>query len=163
MADGVGLWEGIEYVGNYPRISGNARLSKVFAEAFVKYMARHPDASIPEGFRVGNTAAKKINAGRSKYTVFREHKGLFAATATMAVVRKNILRWGHICDAGVTVIDSKGNLKLRKESCNHSFSWPKDSSKFYTLTTNMLSAIISLTHKVGKEVKCVSFAKFRGG
>lgn len=142
VADGVGLWEGIEYVGNYPRISGSAKLSKVFAETFVKYIARHPDASISEGFRAGNAAAKKINTGRSKYTVFREHKGLFAATAAMAVVRKNILHWSHICDAGVAIIDSKGSLKLRKESCNHSFSWPKDSSNYDESTRTLFARTI---------------------
>jgi hypothetical protein len=134
VADGVGLWEGIEYVGNYPRISGSAKLSRAFSRTFVQYIARHPRASVLDGFRAGNVAAGKVNAGRSKYDVFRKHNGLFAATAAMAIVRDTVLHWGNICDAGVAVIDSKGNLKLRKENCGNSFSWPKDIKSYEAST-----------------------------
>jgi len=67
VADGVSLWEGIEYVGRYPKRSGSARLSRVFCKAFVGSSSRHKQMDIKERFTAGNAAAANVNKDRSTF------------------------------------------------------------------------------------------------
>ncbi len=139
VADGVGLWEGIEYQGRYPKKSGSAKIAKAFCNGFVKYHKHNPDSDILAAFRAGNHSAARINTDRSKYDVFRKHKGLFAATAAMAIIKGSRIDWAHICDAGVAIITRDGKLKMKKDDCRHSFPWPRD-TKQYDMSTWTLFA-----------------------
>lgn len=161
VADGVGLWEGIEYVGKYPKSSGSGRLSKAFCEAFVHHFARYPRASVMDGFVAGNTAAKEINRDRSKYDVFRKHRGLFAATAAMACIKGRTLNWAHICDAGVMVIGANGKVKLHKDGCRQHFPWPND-VRDYEISTWTLFARTLVRNAISKENKLLGYGVITG-
>jgi serine/threonine protein phosphatase PrpC len=130
VADGVTLWEGIEYQGRYPKRSGSAKLARAFCDGFVRYHKQNPSSDFLAAFRAGNRSAARVNIGRSKYHIFREHKGLFAATVTTAIVTGRRLDWAHICDAGVAVITKDGKLKMKKDDCRHSFPWFKDTKQY---------------------------------
>ncbi len=130
IADGVGLWEGIEYQGRYPKKSGSARIAMVFCDAFINHHKRNPNSNLLAAFRAGNAAAARVNVGRSKYDVFRKHNGLFAATAAMAIVKGHQLEWAHVCDAGVAVITKSGKLKWLKDECRNSFPTPQDIRRY---------------------------------
>jgi len=118
VADGVGLYEGIEYRGRYPRVSGSYRIAHAFCNGFVSYFRGKPNGMLLGGFRAGNAAAKAVNRGRSRYDVIERHRCPHAATAAMAVIRKDILEWGRLCDAGVAVISKRGAVKLNKSECS---------------------------------------------
>ncbi len=161
VADGVGLWKDIEYAGKYPRSSGSGRLSRAFCGAFVHHFERNPDAKVIDGFRVGNAAAKKVNHNRSKYDVFRKHRGLFAATAAMARIDGHILNWAHICDAGVMIIDTHGKVKLQKDGCHHYFPWPND-VRGYESSTWTLFARTLVRNAISKENKLLGYGVITG-
>lgn len=129
VADGVGLCDGIEYYKRYPG-AGSGRLSQAFCGAFIDYFSGHHRGGLREGFRAGNEAAGKINRGRSKYTVLKEHRGLLAATAAMVRLQDRILEWGHICDAGVAIFGSAGEIKLKRDDCRHHFELPRDARRY---------------------------------
>lgn len=161
VADGVGLWEGIEYVGRYPKVSGSARLSRAFCESFVNYLSHHPRATVAAGFRAGNRAAARVNKNRSKYDAFRKHKGLYAATAAMGRVRGRILEWAHICDAGVAVINKNGKLKFREDGCRHRFPWPKDVRKYDSSTWTFFARTL-VRNAVGKDGGLLGYGVITG-
>lgn len=161
IADGVGLYEGIEYVGKYPRSSGTYRISRAFCKAFINYLTRHPKGGIQEGFRVSNAAAARINEGRSKYDVFKKHKNLFAATAAMAKIKESVLEWGQIADAGVAVIGKDGKLKFRKDNDYWRVPLPKDIG-FYESSTYTFSARTFLRNAISKEGKLLGYGVITG-
>jgi len=161
VADGVGLWEGIEYMGKYPRSSGSGRLSLAFCEAFTHHFTRHPHAKVADGFMAGNAAAKEVNRDRSKYNVFRKHRGLFAATAAMARVDGQTLHWAHICDAGVMVIGANGKVKLHKDGCRHHFPWPND-VRGYELSMWTLFVRTLVRNAISKENELLGYGVITG-
>jgi len=134
IADGVGLWEGIEYQGRYPKKSGSAKLAKAFCDGFIRHHKKNPTSDILESFKAGNRVAGKVNIGRSKYDAFRKQNGLFAATVAIALLKGRKLEWAHVCDAGIAIIGKGGVLKMKKDGCGDSFPWPKDIAKYESST-----------------------------
>ena len=161
VADGVSLWEDIEYVGRYPKRSGSARLSRVFCKEFVDYLSHHPQADIKKGFIAGNTAAAEVNKDRSKYDVFSKHRGLYAATAAMVHIREKTLEWAHICDAGIVVIGKNGDIKLRREGCSHSFQWPHDTRNYGVNTWTFFARTI-VRNAMGHEGQRLGYGVITG-
>jgi hypothetical protein len=143
VADGVGLWKGIEYEGRYPRNSGSKKIAQAFCSDFVRHYKNNPNSNLLSAFRAGNAAAGRVNVGRSKYDVFRKHKGLFAATAAMAVIKNKELTWAHVCDAGVAVVGKDGKLKMKKDSCQNHFPMPRDIKKYDDTTWTLFFRTIA--------------------
>lgn len=161
VADGVGLWEGIEYTGRYPSSSGSGRLSRAFCQAFVRYFKKHPRAGIVTGFIAGNTAAKKVNRHRSKYDVFQKHRGFFAATAAMIHLKGQTLEWAHLGDAGVMVIGPKGEVRLRRDSCPNYFPWPSDVGCYKSSTWTFFARTLA-RNAVDKENRPMGYGVITG-
>lgn len=161
IADGVGLWEGIEYEGRYPKKSGSAKLARVFCDNFVRHHKNNPNSDLLAAFRAGNNAAARINIDRSKYNVFRKHKGLFAATAAMAIIKGRRLEWAHVCDAGVVIVSKNGELKMRKDDCRHSFPWPKDTKNYESSTWTLFVRTI-VRNAIGPEGKSQGYGVVTG-
>jgi serine/threonine protein phosphatase PrpC len=128
VADGVTLAHGIEYVGKYPRISPACAIANVFASVFLISVLGERSVKNPvrKAFREANKAAGRINKNRSKFTVLSKCNNLFAATASMAVIRGNMLHWGQLCDAGIGVINKNGILKFRKDTYVNLFPVQRD-------------------------------------
>lgn len=132
VADGVGLWDGIEYIKKYPNTSGSGKISKIFCQSFIKYLTKNPKANIQKAFEQSNIASATANKNRSKYNILKNKNGLFAATAAMAHIKNNVLEWAQICDSGIMVINKDGKIRLKQDSYEQLFNWPNDIKKYDT-------------------------------
>jgi serine/threonine protein phosphatase PrpC len=124
VADGVHLRKGIEYEGSgeeyktakYPTPSPAGKLAQEFCDNFLT-LAR--SKNIKQAFASANKSVFRLNKTRDKYGTLSNAETYYAATGAFGRITKNVLEWGNICDASVSVIDEKGNFKLRQTDHRH--------------------------------------------
>lgn len=105
VADGVHLYRGAEYAGEYPHPSPAGSLARKFCSTFVRRARR---MNLRRAFSAANYSLAPLNKSRN----FFPPRLKVAATASFGRIRGKILEWGLICDSGVAVVGKSGNLKL---------------------------------------------------
>ncbi len=113
VADGVALYENIEYRNKYPNPSPAGKIAQKFCTYFVKY-ARH--TNIKDAFKKANRAVLVLNKNRDRWNP-EKAKLYYAATAAFGRIKGRYLEWGHICDAGIAAVAPNGEFMFLDDKC----------------------------------------------
>lgn len=104
----------LEFLKKYPRPSGAELASKKICESF-----HFSKGTLKERLIEANKAVKKINEGIDCNYLENDY---YAAVASCINIDNDVLYWAYICDCGVIVYDSLGNIKFQTQDDKELYS-----------------------------------------
>jgi hypothetical protein len=121
VSDGVTLE--LDKEGNYPKSSGAGKVAKIFCEAIIKEAEKkYGNFTVPDLkkiFCVANSKVSEYNkaSNRIKSKLNYWDLDLFAATASLAVIKDKIVYWASICDSFVFHFKKDGTIGFKNPDC----------------------------------------------
>lgn len=105
-----------EGIKKYPRPSGAELAAKAICDTFAK-----SKGSLKERLITCNASVKVLNDKYIKECDYLEND-YYGAVASCIHIENNILNYAYICDCGVIVYDSLGNIKFQTEDDKEKYS-----------------------------------------
>lgn len=107
-----------EGIKKYPRPSGAELAAKAICDTFAK-----SNGSLKERLIACNASVKALNDKYIKECDYLEND-YYGAVVSCIHIENNILNYAYICDCGVIVYDSLGNIKFQTEDDKEKYSDP---------------------------------------
>ncbi len=102
----------------YPRPSGAEMAAKEICNTFCK-----STGTLKERLKICNINVKKLNEKNIKICDYLQND-LYGAVASCIKIENNILYYAYICDCGIIIYDSQGNIKFQTEDDKLVYSNP---------------------------------------
>ncbi len=98
-----------EMLAKYPRPSGAEMAAKEICQTFYK-----SSGSLEEKLKKCNNNIKKLNEKNIKVCDYLQND-LYGAVASCIKIEDGVLYYAYICDCGVIIYDSQGNIKFQTD------------------------------------------------
>lgn len=117
---------------DYPSHSGAGDVAKIFceavlaeAEAIYEQFSLH---NLVDLFLAGSRKVATYNKTHHRTKELLNYWGIdfFAATTSFALIKNNKMYWWSLCDAGVALLNSRGDITFHSPPC-----WPKENRRQY--------------------------------
>ena len=107
-----------EMLEKYPRPSGAEIAAKEICNTFYK-----STGTLKERLEICNNNIKKLNEKNIKVCDYLQND-LYAAVASCIKIENDVLYYAYICDCGVIIYDSQGNIKFQTDDDKRLYSDP---------------------------------------
>ncbi len=107
-----------EMLEKYPRPSGAEIVAKEICNTFYKSAG-----TLKERLEICNNNIKKINEKNIKFCDYLQND-LYGAVASCIKIENDVLYYAYICDCGVIIYDSRGNIKFQTKDDKLLYSDP---------------------------------------